>query len=177
LGLDGVVLDVVGAAGGANGAGLQLSTFDGSPDMIWQFEATTGGMLELRPYSASGSSLVVVDSTAQLAVGEGARWKLMPGLADRSCVSFRLSTQIGVYLRHASFLLWVNTPDGPLSTEDATFCFREGLAASGADLRALESFNYRGYFITSAGDGQLSLKASVDTDAFRAQATWIVEGS
>jgi len=174
-----LVLDVAGNAVTSNGAPLEQSPDDGSPDMVWQFEQTSGGSLGLEPYTQPGSYLSRAGNVAEVITKNSAagRWKLVPGLADLGCVSFEQSTAPGVYLRHATFLLWAATSDGSAGfSEDATFCFRDGLAKTGIELRSLESLNFPGYYATLPSGTRGALEPMVDSSDFRARATWILDG-
>lgn len=76
-------------------------------------------------------------------------WKMVPGLADSSGVSFASTNYPGHYLRHANYRLWKDAYDGsPLFDSDATFHMRPGLADP--EGTSLESHNYPGYYIRHA---------------------------
>lgn len=72
-------------------------------------------------------------------------FRLVHGLAGR-CQSFESVNYPGHYLRHQNYKIKLAKADGsPLFREDATFCFRNGLANS-SDY-SFESYNYPGYYI------------------------------
>jgi hypothetical protein len=176
----GLVLDVAGAAVTDSGVALQQSTYDPSPDMLWQFEETTGGTLGLQPYGQEGSYVSLVDGTARVVGGDSSvgRWKLVPGLGDPKCVSIEVPTESGVYLRHLNFVLRTGSDDGTSGfLQDATFCFRDGLKSVGFDRRSFESRNFPGRYLAARSDGQVMLENLVDSDDFRTRATWILVGN
>ena len=80
------------------------------------------------------------------------RWIARRGLADGACYSFESADWPGRYLRHQSFALRMDLPDGSAAFNgDATFCPRaplNGRATGGAV--SLESKNYPGYFLRHA---------------------------
>jgi hypothetical protein len=158
--------DLDSGSGGSSGSGGNGARGGSSHDT-----------LTLQPYEQPGAYLSRVENTARV-VGEDSpegHWRLVSGLADPGCSSFEISTAREVYLRHSEHLLWTARSDRASGfPEDATFCLRDGLAATGAELRSLESVNFPGYFVTQPGDGQAALEELVDSDDFRARATWIM---
>jgi hypothetical protein len=176
----GLVLDVAGNGATDVGAPLEQNNYDGSSDMKWQFEEVSGGTVGLQPYGQPGAYLSRVGATAQAVSGANAagQWRLVPGLADPSCVTFELLAEPGVYLRHSNYLLWVDATDNTVGFfQDATFCFRDGLSATGFNLHGLESLNYPGYYVTTPSGGQAALEPLVDAADFYARATWILAGT
>ncbi|MCO8275217.1 sigma-70 family RNA polymerase sigma factor [Actinoplanes sp. TRM 88003] len=131
------------------------------------------GPVSLESAAAPGQYVTVFgDQGVLAAVGPGsvaadrqqATWQVVAGLADPSCVSFRAAG--GGYLRHQDFRLRLNADDGTvLFRGDATFCGAAGAAAGGI---ALESYNYRGFFVRRIGDqlGIDQLPASADSTFF-----------
>ena len=97
------------------------------PDRYWH---VSGGYVRLDPVAGSESR-------------EDSTFKVVKGLADASCYSFR--THDGKYLRHRNFLLRAESNDSSgLFEQDATFCARAS-AYPGAVM--LESKNYPGRFL------------------------------
>jgi hypothetical protein len=77
---------------------------------------------------------------------EDATFRITPGLASGSCVSFESLNHPSYYLRHQEFRIKLHTSDGTqLFREDATFCQRPGLDDSA--WASFESYNYRGYYL------------------------------
>jgi hypothetical protein len=92
--------------------------------------------------------LAAVGPASDPAARERASLRAVPGLADPACFSFRRPD--GRYLRHSSFRLRLSPDEGTvLFREDATFCPHTGFLAGSL---ALESFNYRGFFLRHVGD-------------------------
>ncbi|MEA3325465.1 MAG: AbfB domain-containing protein [Euryarchaeota archaeon] len=80
-----------------------------------------------------------------------ATFKIVPGLADDSCVSFESLNYPGYYLRHQNFQIKLHKKTGDwLFKKDATFKVVPGLN----DNRqvSFESLNYPGYFIYNNGN-------------------------
>ncbi|MFF3486069.1 AbfB domain-containing protein [Streptomyces sp. NPDC002701] len=99
--------------------------------------------------------------------GQGASFRLVPGLADAGCVSFSVGD--GRYLRHFAFRLRADHDDGSaLFEQDATFCPRP-TAFSGAVM--LESVNYRGHFLRHR-DFRLRLDPYEDSRLYRADSAF-----
>lgn len=76
-----------------------------------------------------------------------ATFEVVPGLADRQCYS--LLAADGRHLRHLNWRLRASGEQNTvLSRRDATFCARAGWSAGTV---ALESYNYRGWFLRHTG--------------------------
>ncbi|MFI1370521.1 AbfB domain-containing protein [Streptomyces longwoodensis] len=122
------------------------------PDRYWH---VSQGLVRLDP-AAGGDARA--DST----------FTVVPGLADRGCLSLRTSD--GRYLRHRDFVLRAERGDGSsLFGRDATFCARPAPAASGAV--SLESVNYPGRFLRHQ-DFRLRLDPYQDSDLYRADSAF-----
>jgi RNA polymerase sigma factor (sigma-70 family) len=94
-------------------------------------------------------------------------FRVVPGLADAGCFSFR--SPDGRYLRHASWRVRLNTPeDSALYRGDATFCVRAGAVPGSL---SLESANYPGWFLRHVGD-ELWVDQSDDSAGFRADSSF-----
>ncbi|WP_338898950.1 AbfB domain-containing protein [Streptomyces sp. TG1A-60] len=99
------------------------------PDRYWHLRS---GVIQLDQVSSRSGSETREDSS----------FKVVSGLANSSCYSFRMAD--GRYVRHASFVLRAASHDGShLFKQDATFCPRSAYA----DSVMLESVNYPGYFV------------------------------
>ncbi|MFI6282852.1 AbfB domain-containing protein [Streptomyces sp. NPDC050988] len=103
---------------------------------------------------------------------EEATFKLVPGIADSSCVSFSLGDNR--YLRHSQFRLRADRHDGSeYFKQDATFCPRPS-SYSGAVM--LESYNNRGRFLRHR-NFQIQLDWREDNDLYRADSAFrLVKG-
>jgi len=172
----GLSLDVAGAAVTSNGQRIVQSVDDGSLDQRWKIvKAGSSALLTLGALGQTNVLLRHVGNQvrAEASVGGDSQWKVEPGLGKPECVSFQASDQPGVYLRHASYLLWSDVSDGSLLfSRDATFCFRGPLSGTSNTYRSLESINYAGYYV-SASDGRVRLLSFVDSGQFRQLGTWV----
>jgi hypothetical protein len=100
------------------------------PDRYWHLRS---GVIRLDQVSSGSGSETREDST----------FKVVSGLADSSCYSFRMED--GRYARHENFVLRVARSDGSrLFKQDATFCPRRSFSS---DAIMLESVNYPGRFL------------------------------
>jgi RNA polymerase sigma factor (sigma-70 family) len=103
-------------------------------------------------------------------LGARTTFQAVPGVADPSCVTFRTSD--GRRLRHASWRLRASPDEGTvLARGDATFCVRDAWWSPGTV--ALESFNYRGYYLRHTG-GELWVAKSDGTVSFGEDASFVV---
>jgi len=74
------------------------------------------------------------------------QWRLVPGLADPSCVSIESLEFPNHFFRHRNYELWLDNFDGSdLYRKDATFRVVPGLADN--DAHSFESVNFPGHFI------------------------------
>lgn len=100
------------------------------PDRYWHVR---NGVIQLDRVSSRSGSETRKDST----------FKVVSGLADPSCFSFR--REDGRYAHHRNFVLRVDRNDGSrLFKQDATFCPRRSFHS---DAIMLESVNYPGRFL------------------------------
>lgn len=98
--------------------------------------------------SGDAGVLTPVGPESDAAARERASLRVVSGLADPSCFSFRRPD--GRYLRHSSFRLRLSLDEGTvLFRQDATFCARAGFRTGSL---SLESYNYRGFFLRHVGD-------------------------
>ncbi|WP_200301415.1 AbfB domain-containing protein [Streptomyces adelaidensis] len=100
------------------------------PDRYWHLRS---GVIQLDQVSSRSGSETREDSS----------FKVVSGLADSSCYSFRMTD--GRYVRHQNFVLRAAGHDGSrLFKQDATFCPRSAYSSGSV---MLESVNYPGYFV------------------------------
>ncbi|MDX2940377.1 MULTISPECIES: AbfB domain-containing protein [Streptomyces] len=128
------------------------------PDRYWHLR--DGGIQLDQVSSRSGSE-----------TREDSSFKVVSGLANSSCYSFRMAD--GRYVRHQNFVLRASGNDGSrLFQQDATFCPRSGYSGS----VMLESVNYPGYFVRHRSF-QLRLERAEHSGYFYADATFnLVKG-
>jgi hypothetical protein len=97
-----------------------------------------------------------------------ATFEVVPGLADRQCYS--LLAADGRHLRHLNWRLRASREQNTvLSRRDATFCVRDGWSAGTV---ALESYNYRGYFLRHTG-GEMWVDQFDGTAEFTADGSFL----
>ncbi|WNZ12507.1 AbfB domain-containing protein [Streptomyces sp. 11x1] len=128
------------------------------PDRYWHLR---DGVIQLDQVSSRSGSETKEDSS----------FKVVSGLANSSCYSFRMAD--GRYVRHQNFVLRASGNDGSrLFQQDATFCPRSGYSGS----ILLESVNYPGYFVRHRSF-QLRLERAENSGYFYADATFsLVKG-
>ncbi|MEI5523298.1 AbfB domain-containing protein [Streptomyces brasiliscabiei] len=128
------------------------------PDRYWHLR---NGVIQLDQVSSRSGSETKDDSS----------FKVVSGLANSSCYSFRMAD--GRYVRHQNFVLRASGNDGSqLFKQDATFCPRSGYSGS----VMLESVNYRGYYVRHR-NFQLRLERAEYGGQFYADATFnLVKG-
>jgi hypothetical protein len=113
--------------------------------------------------------LTTVGAASGAAARERASLRVVAGLADPSCFSFRRPD--GRYLRHSSFRLRLSRNEGTvLFREDSTFCARTGFLTASV---SLESFNYRGFYLRHVGD-QMWVDQYDGSAEFRADGSFFV---
>ncbi|MFF6784243.1 AbfB domain-containing protein [Streptomyces sp. NPDC012510] len=128
------------------------------PDRYWHLRS---GVIQLDQVSSRSGSETREDSS----------FKVVSGLANSSCYSFRMAD--GRYVRHQNFVLRAAGHDGSqLFKQDATFCPRSGYSGS----VLLESVNYPGHFVRHR-NFQLRLERAEHSGYFYAAATFnLVKG-
>jgi Alpha-L-arabinofuranosidase B (ABFB) domain len=120
-------------------------------------------------YAGDLGVLARVGTDSAAPARQAATFEVVPGLADRRCVSFR--SRAGRYLRHSSWRVRLDANNGTvLFREDATYCPGAG---STADSVSLESFNYPGRFLRHVGNA-LWVDPSDGTASFRADSAFRV---
>lgn len=97
-------------------------------------------------------------------------YKVVPGLADASCVSFQSKRYPDRYLRHSNYMLWTESDTGGPFTQDATFCVRPALNGD-QGFRSFESKNFPNHFIRHAS-GRVRIDPSDDSSVFQQDASW-----
>ncbi|WP_433303854.1 sigma-70 family RNA polymerase sigma factor [Actinoplanes sp. CA-030573] len=103
------------------------------------------------------------------AARERAGLRVVAGLADASCFSFRRPD--GRYVRHSSFRLRLSPDEKTvLFRRDATFCARAGFLRGSL---SLESFNYRNFFVRHVGD-QMWIDQYDGSAGFRADSSFFI---
>ncbi|MDQ1030236.1 hypothetical protein QF035_007818 [Streptomyces umbrinus] len=113
-----------------------------------------------------------VSSQSSSRTRDEATFKVVPGIADSSCVSFSLGNNR--YLRHYQFRLRADRHNGSeLFKQDATFCPRP---TGFNDAVMLESYNYRGRFLRHR-DFQVRLEPFDNNHLYRADSAFrLVKG-
>jgi len=106
-----------------------------------------------------------------------AQFKIVPGLADKNCISFESTNIRDHYLKHAFFrIVLAKRLDEQKFREDATFCVVWGLhktKRSGADSMSFRSFNFPNRYIRHR-NFDLWLDPFEDTALFRDDATFFM---
>ncbi|SHJ86497.1 Glycosyl hydrolases family 2 [Nocardiopsis flavescens] len=127
------------------------------------------GLAHTEPVDDSGSDVLKADAT----------WRIVPGLADGSCVSFESRNFPGEHLRHKDSRVGREASDGgTLFAEDATWCPVPGLSGQGVSFR---SYNYPAEYLRHY-DGELWLSGAggvtepyETSDRYAEDVTWAVE--
>ena len=77
---------------------------------------------------------------------EDSQWKIVPGLADSSCISFESVNYPGYFLRHSGYLIYLNQNDGSaIFKSDATF--REVAGLKDSTWKSYQSYNFPDRYI------------------------------
>ncbi|MCL2580944.1 MAG: alpha-L-arabinofuranosidase B [Streptosporangiales bacterium] len=122
-----------------------------------------------------------VTSSSSAAQKADATWDVVPGLANRQCVSFESANDPGAYLRHSNYELYVNTNDGStLFANDATFCPRAGNSGSGYSMMSnnfsdhyFRNYNGTAYIASDGGPNPQDAAAGWPADTtWKASAPW-----
>lgn len=108
--------------------------------------------------AGTNASIATVSSASAPADRAAATWIVRAGLGDASCVSFESADKPGQYLRHYDFRLRVDTIDGGLAQQDATFCPQAGHNGQGISLRSanypsdfVRHYDYAAYIASQGG--------------------------
>lgn len=106
-----------------------------------------------------------------------AKFRVVPGLADKNCVSFEATNVRDHYLKHAFFrIVLAKRLDERKFSEDATFCIVWGLhktTRSGNDSMSFRSFNFPDRYIRHR-NFELWLDPLENTALFRDDATFFM---
>jgi len=106
-----------------------------------------------------------------------AKFRIVPGLADRNCVSFEATNVRDHYLKHAFWrIVLAKRLDEQKFREDATFCIVWGLhrtTRSGSDSMSFRSFNFPDRYIRHR-NFELWLDPIENTALFRDDATFFM---
>lgn len=114
---------------------------------------------------------IIIDSEFTSLPLKDSQWRVIPGLADGTCISLESVNKPGYYLRHRNGKLELSLADGTdLMKADATWRVRNGLADSG--MVSLESYNIAGNYIRHY-NGVLYI-AAITTDLDKKDATFIM---
>ncbi|MEU5345548.1 AbfB domain-containing protein [Streptomyces sp. NPDC020766] len=129
------------------------------PDRYWRVDRDSVRLDQVGSHSSSWTR-------------DEATFKVVPGIADSSCVSFSLGNNR--YLRHYDFRLRADRHNGSeLFKQDATFCPR---ASSFSGAVMLESYNYRGRFLRHR-NFQVRLESPDHSQLYRADSAFrLVKG-
>jgi len=104
-------------------------------------------------------------------------FRVVPGLADKNCVSFESTNVRDHYLKHAFFrIVLAKRLDEQKFREDATFCIVLGLhktTRSGVDSMSFRSFNFPDRYIRHR-NSELRLDVLENTRTFREDATFFM---
>lgn len=172
----GLVLDVAGDRVSADLQGIVQSLAGTTSDKRWHAQKrSSAAYLALSPYGDPTIRLRHGDSSVTVTNDDAAsaHWKVMPGLADITAVSFQSRDEPGRYLRHAGFRVWADKNDGStVFKKDATFRYSSPFIDSGVLSHGLESFNYPGRFMLRTSDNRVTLPQAATTDEYKSGATW-----
>lgn len=115
--------------------------------------------------------ITIVESELDM---KDASFRIVPGLADKTCWSFESVNYPGHYLRHYNSKILLNAivTNDSLGAEDATFRIVKGLADS--SFVSFESLNYPGHYIRHQ-NSRLSIAKMETNDLFMADATFKIE--
>ena len=106
-----------------------------------------------------------------------AKFRVVPGLADKNCVSFEAANVRDHYFKHAFFrIVLAKRLDEQKFREDATFCVVSGLhriKRSGVESMSFRSFNFPDRYIRHR-DSELWLDPFENTPLFRDDATFFM---
>lgn len=106
-----------------------------------------------------------------------AKFRVVPGLADKNCVSFEATNVRDHYFKHAFWrIVLAKRLDEQKYREDATFCIVSGLrktARSGVDAMSFRSFNFPDRYIRHR-KLELWLDPIENTSLYRDDATFFM---
>ncbi len=100
---------------------------------------------------------------------QDSEWKLVPGLADSTCVSLESVNKPGYFLRHRDGQVWLDAKsDTAQYKADATWRIKPGLTDS--SMSSFEAYNFSGQYMRHR-DGLMWMTA-ISTDLDKADATF-----
>jgi len=175
----GLLLDVAEEGELSQLRALILGSERPSATLSWQFEPVEGGHVTLAPESAPDGFLSKVQTQAAVIMGDDSagRFRVLPGLAEPTCISLESQSALGSFLRHSDYLLWVDPRENTAGfNRDATFCLRDGKSEQGPGYFSLEALNYPDYYVTQSAEGQAELETLGDTRTRLERATFRLRG-
>jgi hypothetical protein len=96
-------------------------------------------------YVNTGNKAMIANKSTSLSLS-ASEWRIVPGLADNSCISLESVKYPGYYLRHYNGQLIISRDDGSaIFKKDATWYMRDALDGSGGV--SFESYNITGTYI------------------------------
>lgn len=172
----GLVLDVAGDNVPNDAQGIVQGLAGKTPDKLWHAEKrSNAAFIALSPYDDRTIRLRHADSSVTVTNDDApsAHWKVIPGLADISGISFQSRDEPGRYLRHSVFRLWADKNDGSTGFQrDATFRYVNPFTGTPPFNRGLQSLNYPDRFLLRTSDNIVTLTQSASTDAYKNGASW-----
>ncbi len=120
-------------------------------------------------HNSSGSALIANASTTMSLFSS--QWRIVPGLADSSCISFESVDNPGYYLRHYNGNVIISQNNGTqVFWEDATWRMHTGLASSSGV--SFETYNFSGIYMRHYNSYLIISQISTALD--QADATFIM---
>lgn len=170
----GLILDVSGGSTAPNALIVQ-NTDNGSTSQRWKIEQDNIVRLESKNIAntyirhSNGRAQISPRDDFRTTPFQDSEWKIVPGLADSSCVSFESVNKPGYFLRHRDGQVWLDVKsDTTLYKADATWKIKPGLADS--TMSSIESYNFAGQYMRHR-DG-LMWMTSISTAIDKADATF-----
>ncbi len=111
-----------------------------------------------------------MDPDANITPVTDGQWKLVPGLADPTCISFESVTQPGYFLRHQNSDIYLHQNNGTaLFKQDATFRIVAGL--KDINYISFQSYNYPTHYIRHY-NGYWRIDPNSTSDLYKQDATF-----
>lgn len=137
--------------------------------------AKLSGFMSLHPRANVSKTLrhwgFVVDTStisSELDRNDGT-FRIVPGLASASCVSFQSKNYPNRYIRHANFRVLLEEGNSDLFRKDATFCPRSAL--DGGKGYSFTAFNFPTYYLRQRNDNAW-IDPVANTTAYRSSASY-----
>lgn len=112
---------------------------------------------------------IIIDNEFTTSPLKDSEWRVVPGLADSTCVSFESVNKQGYYLRHRNGKLELaKLSDQTIMKADSTWRIKEGLADK--KMVSIESYNIVGNYMRHC-DGKLYI-TNITSDIDKADATF-----